>query len=120
MEELKNPLREQMEAGDQDLRDVGVNIWDGTMHGANPETMEAVKTELENGDPEWLREFEDEEQEKKMEKAVRVAGRALILALADTALAMMILGGKIDLAYGLLFLAGTSAFLGAKVENARV
>lgn len=122
MEELRNTGWCQE---DQDLADAGVKMRNAKGQPLNPDTYEE---EREPGTlwPEaplgyWEEQTEEDRQmNAKLEKAVRVAGRALILALADTALAMMILGGKIDLAYGLLFLAGTSAFLGAKVENARM
>ncbi len=42
------------------------------------------------------------------------------LVAADALLIFMCLADKIELAYGLVFLAAASAFLGAKVSNARV
>lgn len=42
------------------------------------------------------------------------------LILADALLMFMCMTGKIELAYGLVFLATASAFFGAKMNNARV
>lgn len=50
----------------------------------------------------------------------RVLGNVCGLMAADSILIFMCLADKIELGYGLVFLAAASAFFGARVNNARI
>lgn len=55
---------------------------------------------------------------EKPRKLGRMMGRLCELAAADSLLIFMCLAGKIELSYGLVFLAAASAILGGRVSRA--
>lgn len=107
----KSQLPAQDELMDEELLKLGVRYTDLTrpqdgtevpVADYDPAEEEHLGTKVRNG------------------KAAKVLARIGSLVAADALLMFMCLADKIELAYGLAFLAAASAFLGAKVNNARV
>lgn len=99
------------EGVDEELIKVGVRYTDLTQPKERTEVPEANH---EPAEEEYL------DAKVKVGKAAKVLASLGSLVAVDTLAIFMCMADKIDLAYGLVFLAAASAFLGAKVNNARV
>lgn len=104
--EKKQPPKHE-ELMDEELLKLGVRFTDRT------------KEIPENAEFEPMEDY-TETPSVSYSRVGRVASRLSVLVAADSLLMFMCLAEKIELAYGLVFLAAASAFFGARVSNARL
>lgn len=100
---------------DKELQSVGVKFTDRTA-----EEEEVPVAEVEAVAESDVLTNEEILRHNRRCRVLHVMTNACSLVAADALLMFMCLAGKIELAYGLVFLAAASAFFGAKVSNARV
>ena len=98
--EKNHPAEDEMV--DKELQDLGVRFTDRTKEKAEAEEPKQEKAQNQQGN------FRAK------------LGNYATLVAADALMIYMCLTGKIELEYGLVALAAASAFLGGKVQNARV
>lgn len=95
---------------DEELRGLGVKFQDHTKDVPKGEAFFPV--------PDQMKEKVLEYWKKCRAKAIAMAGCGLVAA--DGLLIYMCMTGKIELAYGLVFLAAASAFFGGRLHRACV
>ena len=107
----KKQLPAQEELMDEELLKLGVRYTDLTQP---QEEAEFPVAEHDMAEDEYLG------AKATVGKAAKVLANLGSLVAADALLMFMCMADKIELVYGLAFLAAASAFLGARVNNARL
>lgn len=113
MKEIKKSTHDEWV--DKELQSVGVKFTDRTA-----EAEEVPVADIEAVAENDVLTNEEIIRHNRRCRALHVMTSACSLVAADALLMFMCLAGKIELAYGLVFLAAASAFFGAKVNDARV
>ena len=103
----KNQPPKHEELMDEELLKLGVRFTDRTKEIPENAEFEPMEDDAETPSVSFSR-------------VGRVASRLSTLVAADSLLMFMCMAEKIELAYGLVFLAAASAFFGARVSNARL
>lgn len=106
----KGNIHQREELVDNELIEIGVKYTDRTKLPKKPEAE--VQEECESA--------EEMQEIHAAGKIGKMMANISALVAADSLMIFMCMADKIELLYGLIFLAAASAFFGGKVRNAKV